>query len=567
MKSSKKPAPAVRPSAKMAKPAKAKAAATARKSPPASAAMAKPRAQSKQPVAKPVPPRKPAARAKTGAPKPAATTKPPVAVAPVAPASVRRSPARATKLSRSAGSTKPAAKSPRAARRPTALPRSESTAVARTSPPVAKAIAPPPAEVIRESVALPRRPRPARIPPLLLEGDESVPPVASGPGARSALGAPVPAVVAPVAGSEPVASPPAGLPESYGTRQLWLAARDPHWLFASWDFSPAELDALETRAAAGHLTLRVYEEGTIGAPLTEVMLAKGATSWFVHVGRAGAGFQAELGFALAGGGWESLARSAVARTPAEAAAPASAPTFTTIPVDVPFRVVLAAAAEAVRASEPVQAALEGLREQGFDALPAPEEVRRETWTPEQERALAEVLRVDAARRVRLSSIDLTEAVSRELAEAGAGGEAPSAESGPLPSGPVAEAGGMAAPVTPAASSPVGGFAGAPAATRDFWFNVNAELVIYGATEPDAILRVAGRRLALRPDGSFSLRFALPDGEFELPVVAASADGVETRHAELRFVRRTEYRGEVGRHPQDGRLRPPTAEAVGADEER
>lgn len=431
------------------------------------------------------------------------------------------------------------------------------TPMAAEATPVALALA-------REAVALPRRPRPARIPPLLLEGDESAVPMASGPGARAALGAPVTAPVAPA--ETPAPSPAPGLPESYGTRQLWLAARDPHWLFASWDFSAPEIEALEARASAGHLTLRVYEGEVVGAPLVEVMLAKGAVSWFVHVGRAGAVFRAELGLALAGGGWETLAQSAVVQTPVEAPAPASAPTFTTIPVDVPFRVVLAAAAEAVRASETVQVALEDLREQGFVALPAPEEVRRENWTPEQERALAEVLRVDSDRRVRISSLDVTEAVSRELADAGAAADLPSGESSSGPSG-AGEAGGLAALPVPVASSPVSGFAGAPGARRDFWFNVNAELVIYGATEPDATLRVAGRRLALRPDGSFSLRFALPDGEFELPVVAASADGMETRRAELRFVRRTDYRGEVGRHPQDERLRPPTPDGVEANGNR
>jgi hypothetical protein len=60
------------------------------------------------------------------------------------------------------------------------------------------------------------------------------------------------------------------------------------------------------------------------------------------------------------------------------------------------------------------------------------------------------------------------------------------------------------------SSPV------PTAERknDFWFNVNAELVVYGATEPDATVTIGGRMIKLRPDGSFSYRFALPDGAYE-----------------------------------------------------
>jgi len=90
--------------------------------------------------------------------------------------------------------------------------------------------------------------------------------------------------------------------------------------------------------------------------------------------------------------------------------------------------------------------------------------------------------------------------------------------------------------------------------QGFWFNINAEIVIYGATEPDAQVTIAGRPLRLRPDGTFSLRFALPDGHYALDVAAASAQG-DRRQADVKFSRGTEYHGEVGRHPQDESLKP------------
>jgi len=46
--------------------------------------------------------------------------------------------------------------------------------------------------------------------------------------------------------------------------------------------------------------------------------------------------------------------------------------------------------------------------------------------------------------------------------------------------------------------------------------VNAELIIYGATEPDAQVTIGGRANQAAPDGSFSFRFSLPDGDYELP---------------------------------------------------
>jgi len=66
---------------------------------------------------------------------------------------------------------------------------------------------------------------------------------------------------------------------------------------------------------------------------------------------------------------------------------------------------------------------------------------------------------------------------------------------------------------------------------------------------------------LRLDGSFSYRFALPDGQYELPIVAVSADKTDARAAELSFSRATDYRGEVGAHPQDPQLKIPLVQNV------
>ncbi|RJP66112.1 MAG: DUF4912 domain-containing protein [Candidatus Abyssobacteria bacterium SURF_17] len=68
----------------------------------------------------------------------------------------------------------------------------------------------------------------------------------------------------------------------------------------------------------------------------------------------------------------------------------------------------------------------------------------------------------------------------------------------------------------------------PKKERGFWFVLNTELILYGATEPGARVTVQGRPVILRPDGTFSLRFALPDGTQVIPVTAQSTDGVEER---------------------------------------
>lgn len=63
--------------------------------------------------------------------------------------------------------------------------------------------------------------------------------------------------------------------------------------------------------------------------------------------------------------------------------------------------------------------------------------------------------------------------------------------------------------------------------RKFWMVVNTELIVYGATEPDAKVTVQGKEIKLRPDGTFTLRFALPDGKQVIPVSGTSADAVDT----------------------------------------
>lgn len=118
---------------------------------------------------------------------------------------------------------------------------------------------------------------------------------------------------------------------------------------------------------------------------------------------------------------------------------------------------------------------------------------------------------------------------------------------PVPAGPAGLWSSEAAPPPPAPPRP------------GFWFNVNAELIVYGATEPDAHVTIDGEPIRLRPDGSFTLRFALPDGDYALRAKAVSVRGDDARVARLAFRRRTAYHGEVGPHPTSPALTAPPAE--------
>jgi len=74
--------------------------------------------------------------------------------------------------------------------------------------------------------------------------------------------------------------------------------------------------------------------------------------------------------------------------------------------------------------------------------------------------------------------------------------------------------------------------------KKFWLVADCELILYGATEPDAFVTVSGRKVNLNPDGTFSMRFALPDGVVDLPVKAMSKDETDSREIDIKVTRAT-----------------------------
>ncbi|MEW6516954.1 MAG: DUF4912 domain-containing protein [candidate division FCPU426 bacterium] len=75
--------------------------------------------------------------------------------------------------------------------------------------------------------------------------------------------------------------------------------------------------------------------------------------------------------------------------------------------------------------------------------------------------------------------------------------------------------------------------------EDFWLVVNTELIVYGATEPDAAVTIQGQPIRLNPDGTFSVRYALPDGKQTIPVKAVNAAGSQERQITPVVEKRTE----------------------------
>lgn len=74
--------------------------------------------------------------------------------------------------------------------------------------------------------------------------------------------------------------------------------------------------------------------------------------------------------------------------------------------------------------------------------------------------------------------------------------------------------------------------------RKFYFQIDAELIVYGQTEPNARVTLQGEPVKLRADGTFTMRYSLPDSRQIIPCVATSPDGVEERTIVLAVERNT-----------------------------
>lgn len=83
------------------------------------------------------------------------------------------------------------------------------------------------------------------------------------------------------------------------------------------------------------------------------------------------------------------------------------------------------------------------------------------------------------------------------------------------------------------SGAVSSFAGSPTRPKlkqdQFWFRLDCELIVYGATEPDAEVTLAGQQMQLRPDGTFTARFALPDG---IQIIEAKAISASRKYEKI-----------------------------------
>ncbi len=339
---------------------------------------------------------------------------------------------------------------------------------------------------------------------------------------------PVPAAMtatAPGIDGAPVTPPPAyeflgQLPDSYGTRKLFLVARDPSLLFAYWDLDPVQYQEAARVADAGKIFLELYvaNEGRV----QQIHVWDSHKNWYLQVNRPDTQFVAQLGY-YRNGVFEVIARSSEVRTPRDDLSPNTDARFVTIPFHLSFQELYQIISGQVQPGEELAEALARLEKANFE-FPFQARIPRDL-TEEESTELFGYVGDEEQRRRMVGSFEITEMLRKRYENALSSGQW------------VSSAGGWVTSV----SSPFGASFGK---ARGFHMHVNAELIIYGGTEPNAKLRIDGENITLSKDGTFAYHFVFPDGQFHIPVEATSADGVETRSALLSFARMTEIAGDV-----------------------
>jgi len=319
------------------------------------------------------------------------------------------------------------------------------------------------------------------------------------------------------------------LPEAYGTGRLFFVARDPGWIYSYWDYSKQQIEEMRGLARHGELKLKVYKGNGTYAPLhQEITLNQNARNWCINVGISDADYCAEFGYYDWNGCFVVKSRSGVTHTPADRLSEKTETRFVTIPFRVPFSELFAIVRAYFNDGEELADVLCRLQADGF-RFPFDYKSIHEIDSGDRDKLMT-LFGGDLLHRVRMGSEEISEWIRRRLHEQ-------------LTSGLFS------------VSSPFGAsFCVAPQ-PRNFWFNVNAELIIYGMTERNAKVVFDGKKIPLNSDGTFRFHFALPDGNYGIPISATSADEIETRAVDLQFSRNTSRKGDVGIVPASEDLQP------------
>ena len=278
------------------------------------------------------------------------------------------------------------------------------------------------------------------------------------------------------------------------TRVVFLP-RDPQWAYVFWEISDSDRRQAQSEGAA-FLCLRLADvtglENGSSHPhtLQEVPVDSHSTEWYLPVPLCDRDYRVELGYKTESK-WISLAFSSVARVPA------LHPSDQILDQFVPFSL------EATPTAAPVQPM----------TMPGPDP--EPTDSKLHERLYQSATTHFRSRRVGseiLHESDSMGSDQRGLNDSGVG--------------------------LWASGRNESGLGGVAPRQRSFWLVADAELIVYGATDPSARLTIGKEDVPLSSDGTFRIQVPFRDGEQVYAIEATAADGEQKRNITLNFERVT-----------------------------
>jgi len=308
------------------------------------------------------------------------------------------------------------------------------------------------------------------------------------------------------------------LPDGYGESRIVLMPRDPQWAYAYWDVSNEHKDDLR-RQGGQQLALRLYDateinlEYQVPHSIQEYPCDELAREWYLPIPVSDRDYVVEIGYRCADGRWLILARSAAVHTPPTYPSDWIEDHFITVDWDLDLRGKKLFDLVPPR-SKPYGFAAEATT---GEANPIYDEIFGMAQG-------AEAQRVAGSLYGSMQQVPVNEqALSSYVFPSGVGLWAMPTLSGVNMSG-----------VGFSASMP-------PVLPRKFWLVADAELIVYGMTEPDATVTVGGQPIQLSPDGTFRFQMSFQDGMIDYPIMAVAADGEQTRSIHMKFTRETPER--------------------------
>jgi hypothetical protein len=329
------------------------------------------------------------------------------------------------------------------------------------------------------------------------------------------------------------------LPSGYGESRIVLMPRDPQWAYAYWDIPHTQKDELR-RQGGSRLALRFYDVTDIDfsrqSPhsLQQYECDELAREWYLPIPVSDRDYVAEIGYLCNDSRWLVLARSLPVHIPPVYPSEWVEDHFVTVDwqADLRGQTLLTLKHPSQRAAESTNAIYDSIY-----AMTESAETQRVAGS-----LFGSMPHVPGSHVP--GSMAPEKAVSSYVFPSGAGLWAvPGAIPGGVPTMSGVGAFGELTMSGAGLTMSGAGFSASapPIRPRKFWLIADAELIVYGATEPDATVTIGGQPIKLNSDGTFRFQMSFQDGNIDYPIMAVAADGEQTRAIHMTFDRATPSR--------------------------